>query len=94
MISGALQVAIEEINANPNLLADYRLVYIFNNTCGNEKKSTEFFMDHWKKGAKVFIGPEMNCRTEATMAASQNLPIISYKCKDQTVSNKKKSVLD
>ena len=47
-------------------------------------------MDHWKRGAKVFIGPEMNCRTEATMAASQNLPIISYKCKDQTVSDKKK----
>ncbi|KHJ79486.1 hypothetical protein OESDEN_20866, partial [Oesophagostomum dentatum] len=47
-------------------------------------------MDHWKMGARVFIGPEMNCRTEATMAAAQNLPIISYKCKDQTVSDKKK----
>uniref|UniRef100_A0A914Z0Q9 Guanylate cyclase n=1 Tax=Panagrolaimus superbus TaxID=310955 RepID=A0A914Z0Q9_9BILA len=88
MISGALEVAIEEINANPNLLSNYKLVYLFNNTCGDEKRSTEFFMDHWKRGAKVFIGPEMNCRTEATMAASQNLPIISYKCKDQTVSDK------
>uniref|UniRef100_A0A0K0DB38 ANF_receptor domain-containing protein n=1 Tax=Angiostrongylus cantonensis TaxID=6313 RepID=A0A0K0DB38_ANGCA len=48
-------------------------------------------MEHWKMGARVFIGPEMNCRTEATMAAAQNLPIISYKCKDQTVSDKKKS---
>lgn len=50
-------------------------------------------MEHWKKGAKVFIGPEMNCRTEATMAAAQNLPIISYKCKDQAVSEKKKYAL-
>lgn len=47
-------------------------------------------MSHWKQGAKVFIGPEMNCRTEATMAAAQNLPIISHKCKDQTVSDKNK----
>lgn len=45
-------------------------------------------MEHWKKGAKVFIGPEMNCRTEATMAAAQKLPIISFKCRDQTVSDK------
>jgi hypothetical protein len=35
-------------------------------------------MNHWKDGAKVFIGPEANCATEATMAAAQNLPIISY----------------
>lgn len=47
-------------------------------------------MEHWARGAKAFFGPEMNCRTEATMAASQNLPIISYKCKDETVSNKHK----
>lgn len=39
MISGALQVAIEEINANPHLLSDYNLVYLFNNTCGEEKRS-------------------------------------------------------
>lgn len=90
MISGALQVAVNEINANPNLLPNHRLNYIFDNTCGKERQSTQYFMDHWKLGARVFIGPEMNCRTEATMAAAQNLPIISYKCKDQTVSDKKK----
>ncbi|KIH65286.1 hypothetical protein ANCDUO_04393 [Ancylostoma duodenale] len=90
MISGALHVAVNEINADPNLLPNHRLTYIFDNTCGKEKQSTQYFMDHWKMGARVFIGPEMNCRTEATMAAAQNLPIISYKCKDQTVSDKKK----
>ena len=50
-------------------------------------------MDHWKQGAKVFIGPEVNCRTEATMAAAQNLPLISHKCKDQTISDKKRLIL-
>uniref|UniRef100_A0A914H865 Guanylate cyclase n=1 Tax=Globodera rostochiensis TaxID=31243 RepID=A0A914H865_GLORO len=89
-ISGALQVAIDDVNSNPKLLPNYRLRYIFNNTCGDEYRSTEYFMDHWQKGAKVFIGPEVNCRTEAAMAAAQNLPLISHKCKDQTISDKKK----
>nr|CAD2171192.1 unnamed protein product [Meloidogyne enterolobii] len=90
MISGALQVAIDYVNNNPDMLPGYKLKYIFNNTCGDEMRSTEYFMDHWKRGAKVFIGPEVNCRTEATMASSQNLPLISHKCKDQTVSDKKR----
>uniref|UniRef100_A0A915CXI3 Receptor ligand binding region domain-containing protein n=1 Tax=Ditylenchus dipsaci TaxID=166011 RepID=A0A915CXI3_9BILA len=90
MISGALQVAIDDVNYNSSLLPNHKLHYIFNNTCGDEMRSTEYFMEHWKKGAKVFIGPETNCKTEATMAAAQNLPILSYKCKDQTVSDKKR----
>uniref|UniRef100_A0A183CIV5 ANF_receptor domain-containing protein n=1 Tax=Globodera pallida TaxID=36090 RepID=A0A183CIV5_GLOPA len=47
-------------------------------------------MDHWQKGAKVFIGPKVNCRTEASMAAAQNLPLSSHKCMDQIISDKKK----
>lgn len=43
-------------------------------------------MEHWQAGARVFIGPEKNCKTEAAMAASQNLPIISYRCNDQDIS--------
>lgn len=39
MISGALQVAVNEINANPNLLPNHRLNYIFDNTCGKERQS-------------------------------------------------------
>uniref|UniRef100_A0A914WYR8 Receptor ligand binding region domain-containing protein n=1 Tax=Plectus sambesii TaxID=2011161 RepID=A0A914WYR8_9BILA len=81
-ISGALAVAVDEINADPLILPGYRLNYTFENTCGQVVDSVYGFMKHWKEGAKVFIGPETNCRTEATMAAAQNLPIISYKCKD------------
>ncbi|VDK69925.1 unnamed protein product [Onchocerca ochengi] len=90
MISGALQVAVDDVNADPELLPNHRLTYTFNNTCGDEKRSARFFMQHWAQGAKVFIGPEMNCRTEATMAAAQNLPILSYKCKDEMMSDKSK----
>ncbi|VDM39574.1 unnamed protein product [Toxocara canis] len=90
MISGALHVAVEEVNADPTILPNHKLTYIFNNTCGDERQSTRFFMEHWAQGAKAFIGPEMNCRTEATMAAAQNVPIISHKCKDHIVSDKTK----
>ncbi|VBB30422.1 unnamed protein product [Acanthocheilonema viteae] len=90
MISGALQVAVDDVNADPELLPNHKLTYVFNNTCGDEQQSTRFFMQHWAKGAKVFIGPEMNCRTEAAMAAAQNLPILSYKCKDEMMSDKSK----
>ncbi|CEF71158.1 Protein kinase domain and Adenylyl cyclase class-3/4/guanylyl cyclase domain and Serine-threonine/tyrosine-protein kinase catalytic domain and Extracellular ligand-binding receptor domain and Protein kinase-like domain and Periplasmic binding protein-like I domain-containing protein [Strongyloides ratti] len=90
LISGALKFAIDEINSNENLLPDYYIKYVFNNTCDDETLSTKYFMDHWKSGVSAFIGPEMNCRTEAQMAAAQNLPIIAYKCKDEVVSNKLK----
>jgi hypothetical protein len=35
---GALLVAIEDINKNPEILPDYKLTYIYNNTCGDEIK--------------------------------------------------------
>lgn len=35
-------------------------------------------MELWKQGAAAFIGPEDSCQTEAMMAASVNLPMISY----------------
>lgn len=85
-ISGALVVAIDEINNNPKLLPNHTLKYIWGNTCGNDTQSTRMFMEHWQAGARLFIGPEKTCKTEASMASAQNLPIISYRCNDQEVS--------
>ncbi|VDN43765.1 unnamed protein product [Gongylonema pulchrum] len=39
MISGALQVAVDDVNADPALLPKHKLTYIFNNTCGDELQS-------------------------------------------------------
>lgn len=39
MISGAIRVAIDDVNENPDLLPGYRLKYIYNNTCGDEIRS-------------------------------------------------------
>ncbi|KAI6217266.1 Guanylate cyclase [Aphelenchoides fujianensis] len=79
MISGAVQVAVDDINNQSNYLPGYKLGYA---------PSPSWSIGN--KAQKRSSGPEVNCRTEATMAASQNLPIISHKCKDQTVSDKTK----
>ncbi|CAB3405369.1 unnamed protein product [Caenorhabditis bovis] len=86
LTSGALVAAIVEINADPSILPNHHLRYVFGNTCGNDSHSTRLFMEHWQSGARVFIGPEKNCKTEAAMAAAQNLPMISYRCNDQDIS--------
>ncbi|XP_003371920.1 guanylate cyclase 32E [Trichinella spiralis] len=85
IISGALKYAIEIVNANPDILPGYQLDFIFADTRG--VKAT---MELWQKGVIAFIGPEDSCQTEAMMAASQNLPMISYKCFDHAVSDKSK----
>ena len=102
MIAGAVKVAVDDINDRLDVLPNHTLHYMFKNTCGDEQLSqflrslnkfsvgTQAFMEHWKLGARVFIGPESNCRTEAQMAAAQNLPIVSYKCRDKVVSDKRK----
>ena len=82
-------MAIDDINSNKTKLKGYKLNYLFDNTCGKEKYSTKYLMDHWKQGAKLFVGPEMHCKVEAAMAMAQDLPIISHKCKDSTVTNEK-----
>lgn len=45
MISGALQVAVDDVNADPKLLPNHKLIYIFNNTCGDEQQSSICFVE-------------------------------------------------
>ncbi|KAJ3625265.1 hypothetical protein MTP99_018823 [Tenebrio molitor] len=40
-------------------------------------------------GTVAFIGPDDTCSSEALVAAAWNLPMISYKCSDTRVSDKK-----
>lgn len=43
-ISGAIVVAIDDINHNPSLLSDYRLSYVYDNTCGNKQQGSIYMM--------------------------------------------------
>lgn len=35
-------------------------------------------MDQWDLGVVAYIGPEDSCQVEATIAAAQNMPMISF----------------
>ncbi|KRX24280.1 Guanylate cyclase 32E [Trichinella nelsoni] len=66
------------------------LVHLSRNLQGHIISGVKATMELWQKGVIAFIGPEDSCQTEAMMAASQNLPMISYKCFDHAVSDKSK----
>ncbi|KPM11835.1 atrial natriuretic peptide receptor-like protein 1 [Sarcoptes scabiei] len=45
-------------------------------------------MTEIKDQVLAFIGPDESCASEALVAAAWNIPLISYKCIDQKLSNK------
>ena len=77
-ISGALTMAVEQINANPKILPDHKLEFIWGDTMANTLVSTKLLTDQWRHGAVAFIGLEDSCSVEAKVAAAWNLPMISY----------------
>lgn len=85
LISGAMRLAVEEINHSNQVLPQYQLDFIFNDTRGKQLKSVAAVMDQWDRGVVGYIGPEDTCYVEATMAAAQNLPMISFVSKKSNV---------
>ena len=84
-----MKYAVEQINICSSLLPGVRLDFIYNDTQGNVSKSTEVMVDHICREVDAFIGPEgPNCNVEATVAASKNRAMISYRCSDPEVSDK------
>ncbi|OTF83667.1 atrial natriuretic peptide receptor-like protein [Euroglyphus maynei] len=45
-------------------------------------------MTQLKDRVHAFIGPDESCACEALVASAWNIPIVSYKCIDQNLSNK------
>jgi hypothetical protein len=78
VISGAMTYAVNQINADPNLLSDYTLQFIFTDTGADTLLGTKHVIEHWRRGAIAYFGPEDSCDTEARVAAAINLPMISY----------------
>ncbi|XP_044586198.1 receptor-type guanylate cyclase Gyc76C-like isoform X1 [Cotesia glomerata] len=86
-ISGAMSMAIDEINNDPNLLPNVKLVMRWNDTKGETVEATKAMIDMICEGVAAFFGPEGNCYVEAIVAQSRNIPMISYKCSDYRASN-------
>uniref|UniRef100_A0A146LFJ5 Resact receptor n=1 Tax=Lygus hesperus TaxID=30085 RepID=A0A146LFJ5_LYGHE len=77
-ISGAIAMAINEINEDDDLLADVNLVLRWNDTRGDTVLTTRVITDMLCDGVYAFFGPESSCYVESIVAQSRNIPMISY----------------
>ncbi|XP_076387211.1 receptor-type guanylate cyclase Gyc76C isoform X2 [Megachile rotundata] len=85
-ISGAFSMALDEINNDPNILPNVKLVMKWNDTRGETVEATKAMIDMICSGVAAFFGPEGSCYVEAIVAQSRNIPMISYKCSDYKAS--------
>jgi ABC-type branched-subunit amino acid transport system substrate-binding protein len=77
-ISGAISLAVAELNAGPIGDQGHRLEFVVAETRGDELASIARTADLWTRNVAAYIGPQETCVTEARMAAAFNLPMISY----------------
>uniref|UniRef100_A0A0A1XAD9 Guanylate cyclase 32E n=1 Tax=Zeugodacus cucurbitae TaxID=28588 RepID=A0A0A1XAD9_ZEUCU len=85
-ISGALQMALDEINADDNLLPNVKLQLRWNDTKGDTVTATKAITEMICDGIVTIFGPEGHCYVEAIVSQSRNIPMISYKCAEYRAS--------
>ncbi|XP_014478817.1 PREDICTED: guanylate cyclase 32E isoform X2 [Dinoponera quadriceps] len=87
-ISGAMTLAVEEVNAGELGRRGHKIDILMAETYGEEEKSIFFTADLWRKNISAYIGPQETCIHEGRMAAAFNIPMISYFCTHRETSNK------
>lgn len=78
VISGAITLAVDEINKYHPLRKNSILNFTVAETYGEERESIYQIARLWTQNISVYIGPQETCVHEARMASSFNLPMISY----------------
>ena len=76
--AAAMTIAVEKINADPTLLPDYNLTFVWKNTKCDELIAVREQLNQINSGVRAFIGPGCNCQTAARNAAAFNMTMISY----------------
>ncbi|WAQ95328.1 GC76C-like protein [Mya arenaria] len=77
-VSGALTMALDEINADISVLQDLKLDFTMVETYGVELESIKVTVELVNQNISVYIGPQETCTHEAKIAAAFNIPMISY----------------
>ncbi|XP_032575539.1 receptor-type guanylate cyclase Gyc76C isoform X1 [Drosophila sechellia] len=85
-ISGALTMALDEVNKDPNLLPNVYLDLRWNDTKGDTVLATKAITEMICDGIATIFGPEGPCYVEAIVSQSRNIPMISYKCAEYRAS--------
>lgn len=77
-ISGALTLALKEINSREDILPYDKLQFLIAETRGKEFISIRSTVELIYKNISVYIGPQESCIHEGKIAAAFNIPMISY----------------
>lgn len=79
MISGAISLAVSEVNAG-TLYTElgHELAFVVAETRGEETSSIRETASLWRERIYGYIGPQETCVHEGRMAAAFNIPMISY----------------
>lgn len=77
-ISGALTMALDEINSSKDILPNVELALRWNDTRGDTVLATRAITEMICDGIATFFGPEGPCHIEAVVSQSRNIPMISY----------------
>jgi len=86
--ASALLVAVEAITNDSTLLPGHQVTFVWNDTQCNEEISVKAMLYQLDKGVQGFIGPACMCKTTAKLAATFNIPMISYMCTNEKLSDK------
>ena len=76
--AAAMTIAVERLNADPTILADYNVTFVWKDTKCNELIAVYEQLNQINSGVQAFIGPGCNCQTAARNAAAFNMSIISF----------------
>ncbi|XP_017480549.1 PREDICTED: speract receptor-like [Rhagoletis zephyria] len=87
-ISGAITLAVSQVNAGRLKELGHSLEFIVAETYGDEVSSIRQTASLWTRQVAGYIGPQETCVHEGRMAAAFNLPMISYYCIHRDTSNK------
>lgn len=79
MISGAISLAMSEVNAGAlHSELGHELAFVVAETRGEETSSIRQTAALWTDRIYGYIGPQETCVHEGRMAAAFNIPMISY----------------
>lgn len=78
LFAAAMTIAVERLNADPTLLADYNVTFEWKDTKCDELIAVHEQLNQINSGVQAFIGPGCNCQTAARNAAAFNMSMISY----------------
>ena len=76
--AAAMTIAVERLNADPTLLPDYNVTFVWKDTKCNELTAVHEQFNQINSGVQAFIGPGCYCQTAARNAAAFNMPMISF----------------